>query len=399
MATIKYRIRGKKNPANILVRLIDGRKCDIEASTNLMINVEDWNQEKQKPKNTRGSENKNLEMLLLELKANLLAHYNSTLGLKNKNWLENFLNPSENKIPSSLSDYFDFYLTEKKNIIKQSSYKTFEKAKNRLIEFQKDTKQIYFIEEVDIVFKTKYEKWCKSKGYNENTISKYLGFIKTICLHAQKNGKKLAKSFDEIKKNERKTQFIYLTLEELNKIKETNFNDEKLSIAKDWLLISAFTAQRISDFMRFSAEMIKEYDGQKVIEFTQEKTGKTIALPLHKEVIEVLDKRKGEFPPRQLDQKYNKYIKTVCREAGIIDQVEGGRSEVTDKGIRKVFGKFEKCELVSSHIGRRSFATNFYGKIPTPLLMVATGHATEKMFLSYIGKSDKDKALELAKWF
>ena len=60
---------------------------------------------------------------------------------------------------------------------------------------------------------------------------------------------------------------------------------------------------------------------------------------------------------------------------------------------------YSKNELVTSHIGRRSFATNNYGKIPTPLLMSATGHTTEKMFLEYIGKTETDRAMQLAEYF
>ena len=55
--------------------------------------------------------------------------------------------------------------------------------------------------------------------------------------------------------------------------------------------------------------------------------------------------------------------------------------------------------LVSSHIGRRSFASNNYGKIPTSFLMYITGHTTEAMFLTYIGKSNKDIAMELTNYF
>jgi len=67
--------------------------------------------------------------------------------------------------------------------------------------------------------------------------------------------------------------------------------------------------------------------------------------------------------------------------------------------IEKETGIFEKWELVTSHIGRRSFATNFYGEIPTSYLIYVTGHSTESMFLNYIGKSNKDLALELTKYF
>lgn len=39
-----------------------------------------------------------------------------------------------------------------------------------------------------------------------------------------------------------------------------------------------------------------------------------------------------------------------------------------------------------SHNLRRSFATIFFGKIPTHILMNMTGHSDEKTFMSYIGK-------------
>jgi integrase len=61
---------------------------------------------------------------------------------------------------------------------------------------------------------------------------------------------------------------------------------------------------------------------------------------------------------------------------------------------------YEKCDLCSSHVGRRSFATNNYGgPIPTSFLKYITGHSTEAMFLTYIGKSNKDIAMELTKYF
>ena len=125
-----------------------------------------------------------------------------------------------------------------------------------------------------------------------------------------------------------------------------------------------------------------------------------MTVPLSKKVLAILKNRKGNFPYSISDQKYNDYIKDVCKIAEINEKVKGSIIEVNkDKVKRKKSGIYEKWELVSSHIGRRSFATNNYGKIPTSLLISATGHSTEKMFLEYIGKSDTQKALQLAEYF
>ena len=113
----------------------------------------------------------------------------------------------------------------------------------------------------------------------------------------------------------------------------------------------------------------------------------------------ILDKRGGNFPIKITDQKYNNFIKTVCELAKLNNEFKGGIIEVIDNVKRKKLGTFKKWQLVTSHIGRRSFATNNYGKIPTSLLISATGHSTEQMFLEYIGKTDTQKAMQLADYF
>ena len=60
--------------------------------------------------------------------------------------------------------------------------------------------------------------------------------------------------------------------------------------------------------------------------------------------------------------------------------------------MEKRKGQYKKHELVSSHICRRSFATNHYGKLPTPVIMAVTGHQSSKQFMSYINKVPKDDA-------
>jgi len=42
---------------------------------------------------------------------------------------------------------------------------------------------------------------------------------------------------------------------------------------------------------------------------------------------------------------------------------------------------------------RPSFASNYYGKIETPLLMNITGHSKESTFLTYIGTHQNKDAL------
>ena len=118
-------------------------------------------------------------------------------------------------------------------------------------------------------------------------------------------------------------------------------------------------------------------------------------LPLHPDVLNTVERNGNGFPKLLDIQHYNTYIKEIGRLANLNLLVKARKRF----GFRSKIVEAEKWEFLSSHIGRRSFATNFYGKIPTPLLMEATGHSTEQMFLRYINPVDKDRALSLGSYF
>ena len=80
--------------------------------------------------------------------------------------------------------------------------------------------------------------------------------------------------------------------------------------------------------------------------------------------------------------------------AGIDEWVSGFKNN--PKTRRKEIVKAPKYEFVTSHIMRRSFASNYYGKIETPLLMNITGNTKESTFLTYIGThQNKDGLADL----
>lgn len=401
MATIKYYLQSKNNPAGIYVRLREGRSIDAKAKTKFAINPQEWSDTKGQPKNLKDESFKLLNSDLIDFKSDLTKHYNSSVGRIeiNSQWLKDFINPpiQTGGIPNTLLGYFDYYAAHKKNAVGSSTYKRNKVYKGMVERFEEDKKRTYTIKDVNADFKLQFETYCFGKNYAHNTIARTLKFIKTLCYHARNNGIETHFQLDAISPKLEKVDKVFLTLDELAKIENKKFKADYLINAKDWLLISCETGQRVSDFLRFTKDMIRYENGKPLIEFTQVKTEKIMTVPLSKKVMAILKKRDGDFPRQISDQKYNEYVKEVCKEAGLTHKVQGSLKD--PKTNRKKTGMFEKWELVSSHIGRRSFATNNYGRIPTSLLIGATGHSTEKMFLEYIGKSDSDKALQLAEYF
>lgn len=408
MATINYTLKGTANPSPIYIRLKDGRAVDVMAKTNYNIDPKHWSKDKQRPKPS-DDYLKKLGSDMVHMASELLKHYNSRAAGQtiNTQWLKDFINPPQEHAGASerLADFIETYKAHNKQLSPASIIK-YNTLKGKIERYEKHIKRPLLIKDINAAFQTSFTNFLQSESFADNTIARDIRFIKTLCRNAKLHGIETHAQLDALSGVYKKVDSIYLTFEEIELIKKAKLLPH-LDNARDWLVISCYTGQRISDFMRFDKSMIryqKNRSGKKIalIEFTQKKTGQIMTIPLHDEVMKVLEKNGGNFPRRISDVKYNEYIKTVCDDTGIREKVKGARQveQGKDTGIyRKEEGEYFKFELVTSHIGRRSFATNFYGKIPTPLLTAITGHSTEKMFLTYIGKSDSDRALEASEWF
>ena len=341
----------------------------------------------------------------------LMAFNNSNPNRVDKLWLKNQLdsyydNNDEEIISDRILDYFETYLEKvEKNIIKRtkSRYKTSLEFTKRFLsesEFYNDNATL---SEIDVDFHKCFEDYGIENSYSINTISKYFSTIKTMCNHAHDHyGIQLSHKFNLIKLKSKRGPIIYLSLDELKLIKniDNKLLGDRLTNVRDWLLISCFTGQRISDFMNFSIDNVRHQDEFSVMDIFQEKGKKSVTIPILDEVIKTMKRYDGGFPRQLSDQKYNDYVKEVVKLAGIDEITYGGVAKVVPGiGKRKIMGDYPKYELISSHVGRRSFATNFYGRMKTPWLMNITGHVKESTFLAYIGKTSKDTAIEAAREF
>lgn len=317
-----------------------------------------------------------------------------------RNVVDEYFHPkSTETLPSDLLKYFSFFLEIKKTEIEESTYKRYRTVLKLLSRYYQENKIASLnIDSVNLEFQRNFEAYCRENKYSTNTIGKSIKVIKSVCKHAYLNGLSINPQLDSFKIKKEEVDSIYLDEEELFKIKQLGLRSD-LDIARDWLLISCYSGQRISDFKNFKADNIKNLRGVEVIEIKQKKTKTPVIIPVHPELKEILKKRNGEFPLKMKDAYYNKLIKKVC-ELAEINELLSGKKKITLNGSqRSVQGVYPKYELITSHVGRKSFATNFYGKISTPLIMSATGHKTEQSFLMYIGKTQSDLSVELGKLF
>lgn len=420
MANVNFMYRSTKDKATLNLRLhysYNGKGYRIGGKTQLLITKSYWENDHKRS----GIQDAKLLKYQFEVNKHLSelskyildSFYKTNINLISKNWLKNvidlYYNPKDKiKASNQLVEFIDFYLHRKENDLSRTRKQRINAVKNVLIRYQDHTNTIVMIPEVDDEFKKNFQNYTDSMNYDHSTLNGFFSVIKTICRYAEENGIPISIQLRNLKVKYEPIKMPYLDFDELQKIKDLDLSDnERLDNARDWLIISCYTGQRISDFMRFTPEFIHEKEGKKLLVFTQRKTGKPNTIPVLEEVEEVLNKRNGEFPRPLSDQRYNDYIKEVCQLAGIDELIKGKRKVLRDPNIRKPkrsdyrseIGMYPKFELISSHVGRRSFATNFYGKVPTPYLINITGHGSEKMFLKYIHEKEDKKALESFKYF
>ncbi|WP_407505237.1 tyrosine-type recombinase/integrase [Elizabethkingia miricola] len=421
MATVRYFLRSKSTNSKIQVQLSISRDLRMRTSTDLVINYNEWSEDKNLPKQNN-PKNKNITRQLRELSNHLLNEYNSDFSkgaIFNNSWLKEKINTFFNRIDEKEDDsvfliYLKSFMDFKKNT---SSYtdctlRKYNNLKDRFKEYQNKRKKTFLTQEIGAKTLIDFKNYLTSEcDLMETTSVRFIKNLKTVLFDAETNGKQIHHQIRGFSTGTTNTEYkVFLSFDEIDQIKNIQTINKDWDIARDWLVMGCYLGQRASDLLRMTDRMIytkTDSEGNKFrfIEIKQQKTGEKVVIPLHNEVERILQKYNGNFPPifaNNFDSNavlFNRHIKKICELAGIHEIIKG-KVYNEDKKKNEIV-ETEKCNLVSSHVCRRSFATNFYGNklFTTPQLMAITGHKTESMFLNYIGKTADDWAMQTAKTF
>jgi len=416
MASIKFQIIGKTESVSIHLRLSVSRLINLRAQTGLFINPKEWSNTTHLPKQNTAY-NKNLTEDLNDLKIFIMKKVNNAQKENitiNKDWLSHnidvhFERTTEKKqselITDAIQDIIDNASTRKNtkkglglSVSRINSYKS---LKRIITEYQKTNK--YKVKDVNVKFAKDFLNYLlNTKGYQISYATKKIADLKTVCFDAEINGIPVSHQLKKID-NTKPTNdnIIYLNTSELETIENADLPTEALKNARKWLLLGCNIGQRGGDLLNLTENNFVNRNGLNVIELKQQKTGKNVTIP----VLETTKKILETGLPYQISiQKFNKQVKEVCKHAKLNEIIKGGIIEVTEEGKgnkqkRKKEGNYMKWKLISSHVCRRSFASNLYGTLPTVLIMQITAHSTEKMLLNYIGKQGLDYAQQIADFY
>lgn len=186
---------------------------------------------------------------------------------------------------------------------------------------------------------------------------------------------------------------VYLNLEERNRIAKHDFSSNPtLETQRDIFIFQCMTGCRYGDLSRLCPANI--IDG--VLEYVPMKTRNYRVpaqprIPLTKHALKLVNKYKdvdlhGRLFPFVTLSTYNKYLKTIFKEADIDRQVFVYDTMSDTEVARKLH------EVASSHMGRRTFVGNTYKKTKDPNIVGAmSGHANgSKAFARYRDIEDDD---------
>jgi len=223
--------------------------------------------------------------------------------------------------------------------------------------------------------------------FTQNSVGKHIKILKVMLNEAKNNDADLSNFYVYTEDVDN----VYLNEVELKQLKEHDFSVvPHLDRVRDWFLLLAWTGSRFSDLEKIDKANIKN----NMITYRQQKTNTSVTIPLHPVVTEILKKYNYQMPEIISNQRFNEYIKTVCKDAKI-DSLESYTRTVGGKLITETMPKHE---LVSSHTCRRSFCTNMYLRgLDTMMIRSISGHTTEKSFLKYIKVSQQQHAEMMAK--
>ena len=428
MANVKYYYRSKLSSGPLTLRLYHKDYIDLFFNTGLVVPKKAWDQKKQRIRNAGDiTTAAKLNEKLLNLEVEIISAFNIdyTTGEEIESiWLKKIIFKAFNRPLSELDkkdsvnekvfflDFCNAWIKEnletgrwkntktKKplspNII--SHYKT---TTNFIEKLQQERKKQVKIKDVDITYCEAFCLYLKSKNYGANYIHRQVVRLKFFLSRAEEENLEVNKVYKNVNFSAPKEETTdpYLNEDEIQDIINLEISDDWLDNVRDWFVIGLHTGLRVSDLLGDTKRpsISRENLENNLIQIKTKKTKELVAVPMHDHVVATLAKRNGEFPNKISHKHFNESIKKVCELAGITQEITASiKDPETNRKSRKMYPKYE---AVSSHICRRSFATNNYGKMPSSLIMKIGGWRTESAFLGYIKKSNIESAQEAKRYW
>lgn len=371
----KTKEKGDKLP--IYLRVIYSRK-KAECFTGLYIEDKNWNPAKQRAKKDNQI---NDQLGTIESKINTIL-YNLEKDEKqvSASLIKN-LYTGKDKIEKSLLEYFELHIKELKftNELAKNSISRYIDTFQHLEEFLKQKKQKdYLLRKVDFKFLNEFDSYLKTQVSSiskqvleRNTVNKHHSRLRTVLIKAVKESQLAKNPYQEFKFKYTPSKRTFLTIEELNRIKELDLkNNQSLTKVRDIFIFSVYTGLRFQDAQQLRTNQIIIEKDNACLDFTQSKTLEALKVPLLQPAKDIIEKYKtteskitGLVLPKISNQKFNTYLK-IIGELAQIEKVLTHHVARHTCATTILLNNEIPLESVGKWLGHKSYrTTQIYAKI------------------------------------
>lgn len=410
--SFKLRRPKSENTSVIFKFYLNKKRFTYSLGPDQTINPKNWNSEKERPNDKKSNLYARIENIITETdryfalqeKAGLPVDFSELKERLNQLSEVKGIEPQTPKDKIEFEQYLNSFIngitagkitTRQNKKYSPKTVKSYKLLDKQLNDYKKSRKiRVLKFESFDGKFYKDFQNFMYEQNYSINYFGKIIKNLKRILRQAIADDLHTNRKYEDYVKPSIKADKIALTEQEVQLIYNYEPTSEKERLYRDVFLIQCFTALRLSDAKRIRKKHIVENKeiGMKFIQLKTYKSKTDVSIPINPDLDTVL-KQYDYDVPKVTDQKLNYAIKDICKTVGIDNETEITES----KGGLTTYKTVPRYELVSSHTGRRTAATNMYRNGIEPLDIIRiTGHSTVKMLMNYLKIDHNENAKHIA---
>ena len=387
------------SPTALYLFFSPDKSCRIKYRTNYKILPKSWDFEKERLKpSASGALEFNVELNNLAncctREAMRKKETNQFLSKEDYKQIVQDCIDRDNAVNSeiSISHLKTQFLSYKSNFVKEGTLKEYRTVFKGLEDFEKHKGTKLILREMDGKFLDQFEVFLSRKkntndgdkeGLLNDTSHKYISTLKVVLKWCNDNDYLVhPDGFKTQKTNFKKkayNEIIALSESEIQKLMNHDLSDRpSLERVRDLFCLLCYTGQRFEDLINFDPKDIKN----NAWDFISVKVKKRVIVPFEGYIAPAKDilERIGYSVPKISNQKFNEYIKTVGKLAGMDEIIKITRYS----GKQKLVIEKRKYDFLSSHVGRRSMVTNLLSRnVPITLVQKLTAHSDIRTLMKY----------------
>lgn len=398
ISVVCYKSKTLSNGENPLMLQISKNGKRKYQSLGISIDPKHWDFAKNKPK-ANCPDGAYIQKIILDKVAELQKQILEFNADQKDYTLNNLLNGNQPKIKEkTVGEFYNELILHYSQTNKTGNRLIYKGSFNSIKDFSKGRMNFLFTD-IDLEWLVRYEKWLRSKGNKETTISLLFRTLRSAYNKAieAKSAKKTNYPFDNFKisKFDISTSKRAISKDEILLIKNVDLSSESESVqfAKDVFIFSYLCGGiNFTDISNLKPENI--IDSR--LQYIRQKTGKKISIQLSSEASQIIlkywqDSDNSGYLFPILDQRIHK---TAIQKQNRIHKILGK----TGKGLKRIA---EICKIktnLTTYVARHSFATVLKKSgVNVALISEALGHsdlATTQIYLDGFDNEQIDIAMQ-----